>query len=228
MSRETPIFDLSDPDDVDLSLQDSYPPIPVTHLPDEYLEIAETGEDLEPVAVGTIPWYSSHDWAFSSERLRVRAGVNTRLLAARRGLPAGYTLVVLDAWRDTRLQRALFQHYDTEGAPPGYVADPGSALYEPPHTTGGAIDVTLSWRGVPLALGTAFDTFDEAAWARALEERPDTEPVRSLRRMLTAALVSEGFCPHPMEWWHFSFGDQIWAANSGQDQALYGPIAQPS
>jgi zinc D-Ala-D-Ala dipeptidase len=209
-------------------LSDPYPPIPVTHLPSEYWEIGETGEDLEPVAVSTIPWYNSHDWPYSSERLRVRAGVNTRLLAAQQALPPGYALVVLDAWRDSRLQRALFQHYDSEGTPPGYVAAPGSAIYEPPHTTGGAIDVTLSWRGVPLALGTAFDTFDEAAWARALEERPDTEPARSLRRMLTAALVSEGFCPHPMEWWHFSFGDQIWAANSGKDHALYGPIAQPS
>ena len=181
-----------------------------------------------PVAVSTIPWYSSHDWPYSSERLRVRAGVNSRLLAARRALAAGYTLVVLDAWRDFRLQQALFEYYDAKGTGPGYVADPGSAVYEPPHTTGGAIDVTLSWRGVPLALGTAFDSFDEVAWARSLEERIDIEPVRSLRRMLTAALVSEGFCPHPMEWWHFSFGDQIWAANGGHEHAVYGPITQPS
>ncbi|MFM7652374.1 MAG: D-alanyl-D-alanine dipeptidase, partial [Vulcanococcus sp.] len=31
-----------------------------------------------------------------------------------------------------------------------------------------------------------------------------------------------GFEQHPNEWWHFSYGDQLWAWRAGQDVACYG------
>lgn len=228
VERTSPSPRLYHPEELGVVVSDDYPPIPVTHLPTRYGEIVETGERLEEVGVGFIPWYHSSGWPYSSEELLVRAGVNTRLLAAEESLPVGFGLVVLDAWRDRRLQRALFQHHREAGTPAGYVADPEAPLYQPPHTTGGAVDVTLAWQGRPLALGTGFDAFDESAWSRALEGAGGSEPARSLRRMLTAALVSQGFCPHPMEWWHFSFGDQIWAANRDGERAWYGPVDEPS
>ena len=177
------------------------------------------------VPVPSFPWYHSRGWPHSTRRLLIRTGVATRLLTAHRSLPAPYGLVVLDGWRDPRLQKALYHHYREQGTAEGYVSDPGGERYEPPHTTGGAVDITLSWQGRALRLGTYFDEFVPASGSRALEEETAAEPARSLRRVLTAAMVSFGFCPYPLEWWHFSYGDQIWAENGGSPHALYGPVS---
>jgi D-alanyl-D-alanine dipeptidase len=45
------------------------------------------------------------------------------------------------------------------------------------------------------------------------------------RQLLAAAMQAVGFEQHPNEWWHFSWGDQMWAWSSGSAQAHYGRIA---
>lgn len=30
-----------------------------------------------------------------------------------------------------------------------------------------------------------------------------------------------GFAQHPNEWWHYSFGDQLWAWRKGEAVAVY-------
>jgi D-alanyl-D-alanine dipeptidase len=40
-------------------------------------------------------------------------------------------------------------------------------------------------------------------------------------------MTEEGFAGHPEEWWHFSWGDQLWAKLTGAPAALYG-LAEPS
>jgi D-alanyl-D-alanine dipeptidase len=42
------------------------------------------------------------------------------------------------------------------------------------------------------------------------------------RSLLADAMAEAGFAQHPNEWWHFSYGDQLWAWRSGQPQAVYG------
>jgi D-alanyl-D-alanine dipeptidase len=41
-------------------------------------------------------------------------------------------------------------------------------------------------------------------------------------------MVEEGFAGHPDEWWHFSWGDQMWAALTGAPHAFYSaaPISE--
>lgn len=41
------------------------------------------------------------------------------------------------------------------------------------------------------------------------------------RRLLAAALLENGFAPLPAEWWHWSYGDQQWAAFHGLDESLF-------
>jgi D-alanyl-D-alanine dipeptidase len=109
----------------------------------------------------------------------------------------------------------------------GYVSDPEHPDLMPPHTTGGAVDITLSFRGSPLALGTPFDSFSDRAHLWALEsahQTPEDALARGLRRMLAAALVAEGFAPYPLEWWHWSYGEQRWAAQYGFAETLYSPL----
>jgi len=33
-----------------------------------------------------------------------------------------------------------------------------------------------------------------------------------------------GFAQHPNEWWHFSYGDQLWAWKNKKANAIYGII----
>jgi D-alanyl-D-alanine dipeptidase len=85
----------------------------------------------------------------------LRRGLVGRLSRARSCLPTGFDLLVLDGWRSIELQRELIDHYRrvTHSDVQGFVADPGDDD-DPPHTTGGAVDLTLSWQGLGLALGT--------------------------------------------------------------------------
>ena len=89
-----------------------------------------------------------------------------------------------------------------------------------PRWTAERIFNTLTWRGAPLALGTGCDDFSPAAHALAEESRPG--PVRDLRRLLTAAMRSEGFIVLDLEWWHFEWGTRRWAAIRGES-TRYGP-----
>lgn len=42
------------------------------------------------------------------------------------------------------------------------------------------------------------------------------------RRLLAAVMTHAGFVQHPNEWWHFSWGDQLWAWLKGEPHAHYG------
>ena len=40
------------------------------------------------------------------------------------------------------------------------------------------------------------------------------------------AMNQAGFVQHPCEWWHFSFGDQLWAWYTKSDAAFYGAVEE--
>jgi D-alanyl-D-alanine dipeptidase len=56
------------------------------------------------------------------------------------------------------------------------------------------------------------------------QQRPDGQEALWHRRRLalTEAMQTAGFAQHPNEWWHFSWGDQLWAWRTGAGQACYG------
>lgn len=201
-------------------------PAPVESLP----AVVECGEPLVAVD-GHLPClaaYRQAGWPGTEATTWLRADVVARLVAAHDALPRGFGLAVFDGWRSARTIRALWDHYYGPGSAlePGFLADPGGDGV-PPHLTGGAVDLTLTWHGAPLSLGTPFDEFSSRAHLRALEAA-GPEPDRSLRRLLRHALVEQGFAPFAQEWWHVSHGDQDWAAATGAPAARYGPSAPPS
>lgn len=221
---------LADPSAVGAPTIDGLPQVVSPSFSGELPAIREIGEPLVPVPaeVRQFPVYWQESWRGARQDLFVRAGVGDRLVSAAAALPVGFDLVVLDAWRTLELQVALFDHYyGGSGSTPGYVSGLDDEDRVPPHFTGGAVDVTLSWEGQPLALGTQFDSLDERAWPHALEETGE-EPARSLRRLLTQVMGDQGFVVWPYEWWHFSFGDQLWAWAHRADHALYGRAGPPA
>jgi D-alanyl-D-alanine dipeptidase len=175
----------------------------------------------------SLPVYHRAGRAHAVSELLVRSGVAGRLLAAAASLPDGFGFVLLDAWRPLELQVTLHRDAYGDGSlEPGFVALPSSDPAAPsPHLTGGAIDISLTWEGVPLALGTAFDEFGATAHLTAFENRPGR--VRDLRRLLHGALTAEGFLGLDLEWWHFEFGTQAWSERTGAAW-WYGPVLDPS
>jgi D-alanyl-D-alanine dipeptidase len=103
-----------------------------------------------------------------------------------------------------------------------------------PHATGAAIDLTLKWRdGETLWMGSLFDDVTQLAGRDRFESLAadnfsfSDQEARANRRLLHWLMTEEGFAGHPDEWWHFSWGDQMWAALSGARAAHYG-LAQVS
>ncbi len=156
----------------------------------------------------------------------LRGAVVARLVSVSDALPPDFALTVLDGWRSAEFQQALLDYYRSKlpTLESSYVSDPSDAQVVAPHTTGGAVDLTLSWRGLPLALGTDFDAFEQAAHLEAFEAREQDTTVRDLRRLLSHEMRAAGFSPYPWEWWHWSYGDQWWAADHGLDQSLYAAV----
>jgi D-alanyl-D-alanine dipeptidase len=94
-------------------------------------------------------------------------------------------------------------------APPS--SDPATP---PPHSTGAAVDVTLiDQSGQVVDMGSAIDEVSARSYPHHFANHPDAiaQQYHSHRQLLAEVMLQSGFQRHPNEWWHFSFGDQMWA-----------------
>jgi D-alanyl-D-alanine dipeptidase len=196
---------------------------------DPDVPIRDNDEPLVPLAgvIKTHPVYSWLGFEHGPGTMQLRAGVLERLERASRRLPADFEIVVIDAHRTRAFQAELLTYYLRAADTPlaGFVSDPWSNMPVPPHTTGGAVDLTLGWRGAVLGLGTDFDAFLPDSALAALEDH--VGPARELRRLLASLLHAEGMSVIGSEWWHWSYGDQYWAAQTGAPNAIYGEVLRP-
>ena len=185
---------------------------------------------LVPVAhprIRVLGAYWHEGWPYAVPGAWLRPVAMHHLLGGLQALPAPFGLAVFDAWRDPRLQAVLHDRvYQDSSLAPGFVAYPDPDPRRcPPHASGGTVDLTLTWHGYPLALGTRFDAFVAQAAADALE--PDGPALeRDLRRLLAAPMAGAGFVQHPQEWWHWEYGTRYWAAVTGQP-VLFGHARAP-
>lgn len=194
------------------------------------------------------PYWRAIDGAIDALWLRVGvceklARIDARL--ARHGL----RLHVYDGWRPTAVQAyfhdvwmpeelrarrpdlhgdALLEEVERYWAAP--TVEPGAPA---PHATGGAVDLTITWEdGEPLYMGCIFDDPTALAHTDRFERAFDdagsysAEEARANRRMLYWLMLDEGFANHPDEWWHYSWGDQMWAKQTAAAAAHFG-LAEP-
>lgn len=116
----------------------------------------------------------------------------------------------------------------------------------PPHSTGAALDVTLvDAAGRVVDMGSPIDEMSPRSYPNYYAAEPETDLASALnpekfdrqsraqfhlnRQILKSAMTTAGFEQHPNEWWHFSYGDQLWAWLTGQrvanlPTAQYGAI----
>jgi D-alanyl-D-alanine dipeptidase len=101
----------------------------------------------------------------------------------------------------------------------------------PPHSTGAAIDVTL-YRASDenresiqeINMGSPIDEISDRSLPNYFENSLDPVEVQfhGDRQLLNQVMTHSGFQRHPYEWWHFSYGDQLWAWVSDAQSAIYG------
>lgn len=92
------------------------------------------------------------------------------------------------------------------------------------HQTGGSVDLGLCDQdGRDLDMGTKYLEHNAKTKTRCMAL---TEEQRSNRRVLVDAMQRAGFVNYPAEWWHFSYGDKMWAAYSSKKSALYDVYRQ--
>ena len=97
----------------------------------------------------------------------------------------------------------------------------------PPHSTGGALDICLSDKdGNLVEMGSTVDQMDETSIPDFYANIKNEEAFiwNSRRNLLREIMTKFGFAQHPNEWWHFSYGDQLWAWKNKKENAIYGRI----
>lgn len=52
----------------------------------------------------------------------------------------------------------------------------------------------------------------------------NNEPMVKNRLILLRAMQRAGFVNYPTEWWHFSYGDKMWAAYCNKKTAVYDVV----
>ncbi len=167
----------------------------------------------------------------------MRKTVYDKLVLASKLLPEGYGFCIWDAWRPFLLQKELYDTYASmiihqfkkESLSPEaqhafllkFIGDPIMDPYDSPaHTTGGAVDLTLTKDGIVLKLGTEFDAFTDKTNTNYFEK--EDHEVKGLRRLLYNVMIEAGFTNLPSEWWHYDYGDNNYAKMSGKDVLYTG------
>ncbi|MBO1051763.1 MAG: D-alanyl-D-alanine dipeptidase [Dolichospermum sp. DET73] len=80
----------------------------------------------------------------------------------------------------------------------------------PPHSTGAAVDITLvNDVGAIVDMGSPIDEMSERSHPEYYIH--SHQGYNTNRQLLRDVMLKAGFQRNPREWWHFSFGDQMWA-----------------
>lgn len=167
----------------------------------------------------------------------LRKSVAEKLIKAAGSLPDGVSMIVYDAFRSPAKQRKLWdakykyfkELYPNESEESikrrtkALVADPSTGGYGG-HQTGGAVDVGLCDKnGCELNMGTPYVGTGRETRTKF---RFKDEVVNRNRKLLLAAMQKQEFVNYPNEWWHFCYGDRMWAAYSNKSCCFYGFVEE--
>ena len=165
----------------------------------------------------------------------IRSELATRLETAAQALDDRYRLIVRAGHRPVVVQRRILvecaddykkNHPDASSEEAleharTFVSDPDRTL--PPHVCGAAFDIdvldTSTGKLVDFGSKINDDTENSFLYYPGLsQEQKDN------RLLLVKVMLDAGFASCKPEWWHFSYGDQIWAWFYGETNSLYSPV----
>ncbi|MDB9528229.1 M15 family metallopeptidase [Oscillatoria sp. CS-180] len=132
--------------------------------------------------------------------------------------------VTIEALSDSEQESLLETVYQFWALPSQNPATP------PPHSTGAAVDITLvNEAGQAVEMGSPIDEVSPRSQPDYFQPLTDavSKTAHANRHQLRRCMETVGFQQHPNEWWHFSYGDQLWAwlisqKTGRQPTACYG------
>jgi zinc D-Ala-D-Ala dipeptidase len=205
----------------------------VTNIP-----VRECGQGLIDVSLSLCVRISSKRKDSNPLYALVRTEVAERLLMAQQALPSGFNLCLEEGLRAMSVQKKIFDDYlcslrkrhsgcserTLQELACMYAAKPEGI---PPHSTGGAVDVTLvSDKDEEYDFGSNSDETPLENSTRNFTRCRTISPGAKENRLLLAQAMSRaGFVNYPAEWWHWSYGDQYWVYRKSRRHALYGPAS---
>jgi D-alanyl-D-alanine dipeptidase len=131
-------------------------------------------------------------------------------------------------WQTLRLQHKEWDLERMLAEVEIFIANPYGNDIIPPHSTGGAVDLTLTdLSGKELEMGTVFDYFGSESRADYYEKNNVNKTFCQNRRLLRQAMERGGFSQYDEEWWHYDYGNQPWAVKLNKKQILYEEAATP-
>lgn len=174
------------------------------------------------------------DTRFTNER-RIRRYIYQMLLWAKSDLPDMYYFKIYEAYRPLQAQIQLWKnvvaeqkklHPDLSTDSEEFIALCDVFAANPyrqgsGHQSGAAIDVSLCD-----AVGRDYEMGGEVRGfgPESDFEYPVSDRARQNRLILRTALENAGFVNYPAEWWHYSFGDRLWARLTGSKIAIFSRL----
>lgn len=204
----------------------------------ETISVKESNEpllDLQENGLEVEPMYFKQGLS-SDDKLFLRKSVVEKLLEIHKELTP-LKLKIWDAFRSREVQGNIYNKYFDELKSAHlewsdeklteevgkFITKPNDSDRIPPHATGGAVDLTLvDQQGNELEMGTDCDYFGPEAGQLYYEENDINLNIRNNRRILREAMVKHGFRADKDEWWHFDYGNQLWAYDLKKPYAIYG------
>ncbi len=206
--------------------------------------IIENGEPLIDLKDQAIITYSTKFILEDPECTHMRKTVYEKLCEAEKLLPAGVRFELIEGLRSLKTQARLFDEIYKEIQEKFPEMNEKELFMEtskfvapiktlegvtnvPPHSTGGAIDITLiNQNGEPLDMGINPDDFYNEDFIRT-DSPLISKEARKNRDIMSKALSEVGFVNYPGEFWHWSYGDKRWAFVREAKHSIYGPIGNP-
>lgn len=167
------------------------------------------------------------------EECYVRESVAIMLSQAQSLLPKNHKIKIVDGFRSLKVQKIIYKTVSNEIKERNpklskkmieletnkWVANPKTI---PPHTTGGAIDITiLNELEEELDMGTEINSISKKSATYSI--KISKKAIRN-RLILIKIMNKVGFKNYPIEWWHWSYGDRMWAYYTNKRFAVYGKV----
>ena len=182
---------------------------------------------------------------YAQQEFKIRHTVFQKLVDASKQLPKGYSIVVIEGYRSLYNQKQSWERAvsifketypslsqeEVERKARLVVAEPTPLAN---HNCGGAVDVTLmDQNGILLDMGSPYPaTIADLAHHKKFPMFPNTWFKKRItkqqainRKLLRDAMVAAGFVWYPGEWWHYCYGDRMWAVYTDRKECFFGPLS---
>ena len=170
----------------------------------------------------------------------VRKSVLDKLEKVSESLPEGFNLAIIEGYRNMEnQQKSWYRSFDAlkienPSWSDGQIENQVKLVVAKPnplanHHCGGAVDLTLCYSdGTLVDMGSPYPS---KGYGIEIQKKFPmftggiTEEQKHNRSVLRDTMAEFGFVWYPGEWWHYCYGDRMWAVYSGRAECFYGSIS---